>query len=341
MAALADAPEPPVPSAPAPTPVPAAADQEQTRDDKQSKTSEEPVQRALSSHTCATTAANTSASIVVDDNDNELDSLNNAISVVIIKNVNDIDQGGESGDSNSSQSINIIAGGSNQIVAGREKSVANMSDGDSDGSNGSCQAMCRNGKYCPECTTRRPPSGGSIMRVSDSIIITKKHMLQDQEASTSGQAIHYGSSKTGGNLAIGSSRYPFMSQDDNIQSELFETTHPIISDSRHFEIIWSNLSYRIEPKWYKKIDFLDRLFSHFIPASTIDNHSSATSTVSSSAGMNDDQHQMHAATSTNCADSISNGIKPKAANEAIEIFTNLNGTIKSGQLTAILGPSGK
>lgn len=109
----------------------------------------------------------------------------------------------------------------------------------------------------------------------------------------------------------------------------------------HFEIVWSNLSYRIEPKWYKKIDFLDRLFSHFLPGQTIDNHSSATSTASSSAGMNDNQHQMH--TSANADSHLQNTLnsKQKSSLDPLEIFTNLNGTIKSGQMTAVLGPSGK
>lgn len=115
----------------------------------------------------------------------------------------------------------------------------------------------------------------------------------------------------------------------------------IAMNGEHFEIVWSNLSYRIEPKWYKKINFLDRIFSHFLPGQTIDNHSSATSTASSSAGMNDNQHQMH--TSTNADSHLNSSLSPKqkSALDSIEIFTNLNGTIKSGQMTAVLGPSGK
>lgn len=112
----------------------------------------------------------------------------------------------------------------------------------------------------------------------------------------------------------------------------------------HFEIVWSNLSYKIEPKWYKKINFFDRALAHFMPGQTIDSHSSATSTASSSAGMNDNQHQMHHSSSqSNHADAHlhgSLGAKPKSALDPIEIFTNLNGTIKSGQMTAVLGPSG-
>lgn len=106
----------------------------------------------------------------------------------------------------------------------------------------------------------------------------------------------------------------------------------------HFEIVWSNLSYKIEPKWYKKINFFDRALSHLMPGQTIDNHSSATSTASSSAGMNDNQHQMHS--STAYTDAHLAQAKPKSALDPIEIFTNLNGTIKSGQMTAVLGPSG-
>lgn len=100
----------------------------------------------------------------------------------------------------------------------------------------------------------------------------------------------------------------------------------VIPEGEHFEIIWSNLGYRIEPKWYKRIN----LINHFMSGQTVDNHSSATSTASSSAGMNDDQHQMHATEA-----------RPKSSLDPIEIFTNLNGTIKSGQMTAVLGPSGE
>lgn len=128
-----------------------------------------------------------------------------------------------------------------------------------------------------------------------------------------------------------------------------ESRLPASADSRmaipmngeHFEIVWSNLSYKIEPKWYKKINFLDRIFSHFLPGQTIDNHSSATSTASSSAGMNDNQHQMHTSTNADSHLNSSLSAKQKSALDSIEIFTNLNGTIKSGQMTAVLGPSGK
>lgn len=128
------------------------------------------------------------------------------------------------------------------------------------------------------------------------------------------------------------------------ESRLPANTDPAMAiaiNGQHFEIVWSNLSYRIEPKWYKKINFLDRIFSHFMPGQTIDNHSSATSTASSSAGMNDNQHQMH--TSTNADSHLNSNLsaKQKSALDPIEIFTNLNGTIKSGQMTAVLGPSGK
>lgn len=115
----------------------------------------------------------------------------------------------------------------------------------------------------------------------------------------------------------------------------------ITCGAEHFEIVWSNLRYRIEPKWYKKINFIDRVFTHFMPGQTIDNHSSATSTASSSAGMNDNQHQMH--TSANADSHLHSNLNPKQKSslDPIEIFANLNGTIKSGQMTAVLGPSGK
>lgn len=110
-------------------------------------------------------------------------------------------------------------------------------------------------------------------------------------------------------------------------------------EGKHFEIVWSNLSYRIEPKWYKKINVLDKVFSHFMSNQIIDNHSSATSTASSSAGINDNQQQMHNSAIPDSHNTTSP--KQKSSLDPIEIFTDLNGTIKSGQMTAVLGPSGK
>lgn len=105
---------------------------------------------------------------------------------------------------------------------------------------------------------------------------------------------------------------------------------PPATNSEHFEIIWSNLTYRIEPKWYKKINFLQRFF----PSHTIDSHSSANSTVSS----------VGISVETQPAGSDISAASPqinRSAEDPIEIFSNLNGTIKSGQVTAVLGPSGK
>jgi ABC-type multidrug transport system fused ATPase/permease subunit len=160
-------------------------------------------------------------------------------------------------------------------------------------------------------------------------------------------------------------------------SDTEESRLSISTESEHFEIVWSNLSYRIEPKWYKKFNYIDRIFSHFAPDQTVDQHSSAISTASSSANMNDDQHQMHyapppsplpakaggglaasagpptaapslllpAAASTTtpsaAAPPSSEANSTRSSLEPIEIFTNLNGTIKSGQMTAVLGPSGE
>lgn len=131
---------------------------------------------------------------------------------------------------------------------------------------------------------------------------------------------------------------PLKGQPDQ-SPDMAESRLSVTTESEHFEIVWSNLSYRIEPKWHKKFNFIDRIFTHFMSGQTVDNHSSATSTASSSAGMNDNQHQMH--TSTNADSHLNNNIKQKSSPDPIEIFTNLNGTIKSGQMTAVLGPSGK
>lgn len=113
------------------------------------------------------------------------------------------------------------------------------------------------------------------------------------------------------------------------------------NSSEHFEIVWSDLSYKIEPKWYKKISVIDKIFSFLMPGQTPDNHSSATSTASSSAGMNDNQHQMHSSANSEQHLHQQLNLQQTFPKDHIQIFNNLNGTIKSGQMTAILGPSGK
>lgn len=136
------------------------------------------------------------------------------------------------------------------------------------------------------------------------------------------------------------------SREDQLKLQLPEMNDSrlsVVTDGQHFEIVWSNLSYKIEPKWYKKINFLDKIFSHILPGQTVDTHSSATSTASSSVGINDNQQQIHNS-SANATDTQLNSNlndKQKSSLDPIEIFTNLNGTIKSGQMTAVLGPSGK
>lgn len=146
-------------------------------------------------------------------------------------------------------------------------------------------------------------------------------------------------------------------------SDTEESRLSIQTESEHFEIVWSNLSYRIEPKWYKKFNYIDRIFSHFASDQTIDAHSSATSTASSGSNMQDEHAQRAdqmsgpnsmgplgpeaplaqeanssgSSTTASCATSAKKSPGP----EPIEIFTNLNGTIKSGQMTAVLGPSGE
>lgn len=71
----------------------------------------------------------------------------------------------------------------------------------------------------------------------------------------------------------------------------------------HFEIRWNNLTYEVEPKWYQQ-----KLWSR----------SDSTQAQSSSSG------RLH-----------SSGPIRKT-----KILNNLNGSVKSGQVTAILGPSG-
>lgn len=152
----------------------------------------------------------------------------------------------------------------------------------------------------------------------------------------------------------------------------------------HFQIIWSDLSYKIEPKWYKKYNFLNRLLGGCSSSSSSNSSqqasSSANSTVSSDTAEPTaafiQEHANMLRESCSVISSVSLVSEPDVAHSSIkthlgplagtsgagtlattatttttnnqtndsktiEIFSNLNGTIKSGQLTAILGPSGK
>lgn len=71
-------------------------------------------------------------------------------------------------------------------------------------------------------------------------------------------------------------------------------------NSEHFEIRWNNLNYQVEPKWYRQ------------KLASLTSSSSSSST-------------------------LQNGSQVKSKTN---ILNNLSGSVKSGQVTAILGPSG-
>lgn len=81
------------------------------------------------------------------------------------------------------------------------------------------------------------------------------------------------------------------------------------SKGDHFEIRWSNLTYKVEPKWYRQ-----KMFG-FGSANTapVDNEANSMS-------------------------SKPVGSQPRGSKAVI--LDSLNGAVKSGQVTAILGPSG-
>lgn len=90
--------------------------------------------------------------------------------------------------------------------------------------------------------------------------------------------------------------------DKSANSSISDST---IKTKDHFEIRWSNLTYEVEPKWYKQ---------------SLNLFSSSAQTSSSSA--------------------LASVQSPAASSGKTSILDSLNGSVKSGQVTAILGPSG-
>ncbi|KAG9509264.1 ATP-binding cassette sub-family G member 1, partial [Fragariocoptes setiger] len=80
----------------------------------------------------------------------------------------------------------------------------------------------------------------------------------------------------------------------------------------HFEIRWSNLNYQVEPKWYAKLT-----------GGSSNNTTTQQSSISNTTFSAQHNKQQQATNSNNKL-----------------ILNNLNGSVKSGQVTAILGPSG-
>lgn len=79
-----------------------------------------------------------------------------------------------------------------------------------------------------------------------------------------------------------------------------EVKNPPASD--HFEIRWNNLTYQVEPKWY--------------------------------------QRKLGALSSSSYSSSNQNQPASRSQSRKTNILNSLHGSVKSGQVTAILGPSG-
>lgn len=99
----------------------------------------------------------------------------------------------------------------------------------------------------------------------------------------------------------------------------FKNSNALPSVNReHFEIRWNNLTYQVEPKWYQQ-NWGSILSS---------NPSIVPATASAETGLETPRK--------------SSGLASSAARKkkTTTILNGLNGSVKSGQVTAILGPSG-
>jgi len=86
------------------------------------------------------------------------------------------------------------------------------------------------------------------------------------------------------------------------------------SNKHHFEVRWSNLTYKVEPKWYHRLQL---------------NSSAGGGSYASSSG---------SSTSSTITASSARATRQEPVKKSI--LCNLNGSVKSGQVTAVLGPSG-
>ena len=90
-------------------------------------------------------------------------------------------------------------------------------------------------------------------------------------------------------------------------------------NKEHFEIRWNNLTYEVEPKWYRR------------------KWKALTGGGSSS---DDDNNNTSNQGPTIVGAQPQSTMRPRSKSSKTSILDNLNGSVKSGQVTAILGPSG-
>lgn len=125
-----------------------------------------------------------------------------------------------------------------------------------------------------------------------------------------------------------------------------------VDQDNHFEIVWQNLSYKVPEKRFSRLaTFASKVKAKWASATREPSNRSDPSSdckppfqsAPSAASVTDDDHHQ--------LDRLEDGLAPSTSgnhdrNPALNnrqrqtIFSNLNGCVKSGQLTAILGPSG-
>lgn len=167
------------------------------------------------------------------------------------------------------------------------------------------------------------PSASSS--ASDSAFSHSQTTLESESDQSAGFTQHSGSSlKTNDSF---SNQFIIKSVEPAVESQRSQTPkdeHELHDEQNHFKIIWRNLSYKVPDKRFARVSaYLSRQKELIWPSRNEDNQASLEEVSAKNEAF--DGQPMKA---------------PVVGKPRKVIFSALNGCVKSGQLTAILGPSG-
>lgn len=126
-----------------------------------------------------------------------------------------------------------------------------------------------------------------------------------------------------------------------------DDTESTTDDDTHFKIVWQNLCYRVKEKKLTKLaNKLNQIYAHY--TNNKGDHSSGEEATSQTISGQKISHVYESndgrpGGADDCHGQTSDELsmrRPIQNKQRQVIFSNLNGCVKSGELTAILGPSG-
>lgn len=171
----------------------------------------------------------------------------------------------------------------------------------------------------PSSSKPSSTSPGSSSSASDSAFSQSQTTLESESDQSSSHCFRNESVKGSSRLTTIPSKYRSADKDADISPEHFDEDEPL---ENQFKIVWRNLSYRVPEKRFARVsEFLRRQKEAFCPDQETEQ---VDDPIQMAAGGLADQHLK--------APTIG---KPRKV-----IFADLNGCVRSGQITAILGPSG-